>query len=175
MSRPMRDLNNSVNLSDKHLQAIGEVAVRWGELEDTLAQLVWELANLREPGAYAITTHLNERTLVDMGSSLVRLLVTGPEPDFASEIGEHLQFIINTLYPKRNAMVHSTWGHPGVPNKSEILPIKARGKIKFGPREQYSCDDIFSIASEIFDANDKLFSFVSRLRELIPTWHHIKR
>ena len=175
MGRPILDLTNGVNLSVAHRQAIGEIAVRWSELEDTIAELVWELANLRVPGAYAVTAHLSERTLVDMGKSLVDLLVTGPEPKLAAQIIEHLQFIINNLHPKRNAMIHSTWGHPGIENKSEILPIKARGKIKFGPREQYFSEDIFSIADEIYKANDKLYSFVSTIRELIPTWHHIAK
>lgn len=175
MSRPIRDLGNAVNLSDKHLQAIGEVAVRWGEIEDTLADLVWELANLRVPGAYAITAHLNERTLVNIGSSLVNLLVTGPEPKLASEIEVHLVKILEHLYPKRNAMVHSTWGHGGGTDRSTILPIKARGTLKFGPRSDYSADDIFAIAAEIVNANETLYAFVSRLRELIPTWRHIAK
>ena len=71
-------------------------------------------------------------------------------------------------------MIHSTWGY-GNENKAEILPVKARGKIKFGPREQYSAEDIFLIADEIYKANDKLYSFVSTLRELIPTWRHIAK
>ena len=174
MGRPILDLTNGVNLSVAHRQAIGEIAVRWSELEDTLAELIWELANLRLPGAYAVTAHLNESTLVNMGKSLVHLLVTGPQPKLSLEITEHLQFVINDLYPKRNAMIHSTWGY-GNENKAEILPVKARGKIKFGPREQYSAEDIFLIADEIYKANDKLYSFVSTLRELIPTWRHVAK
>lgn len=174
MGRPILDLANGVNLSVAHRQAIGEIAVRWSELEDSLAELIWELANLRLPGAYAVTAHLNERTLIDMGKSLVNLLVTGPQPALAKEVTDHLQFIVHDLYPKRNAMIHSTWGY-GNDNKAEILPIKARGKIKFGPREQFSSEDIFLIAQEIYDANDKLYSFVSTLRKLIPTWRHIAK
>ena len=97
MGRPILDLTNGVNLSVAHRQAIGEIAVRWSELEDTLAELIWELANLRLPGAYAVTAHLNESTLVNMGKSLVHLLVTGPQPKLSLEITEHLQFVINDL------------------------------------------------------------------------------
>lgn len=175
MSRPIRDLNNSANLSDKHLQAIGEVAVRWAELEGNIKEIIWDLANIRHTSALAITTHLSESNLVNIAKALVDLLVSGPQEQLADEINGHLNFIIGKLYPKRNTMVHSTWGISHEPGKTQTLPITARGVIKFGPRKDYSSDDIAAIAEEIYDANVKLYEYVSRLKQLIPTWHHIKR
>ena len=175
MGRPIADLTNAVNLSEKHLQAIGEVCVRWSELEESVHELVWELANLRSMVADAVTTHINEAMMFHIANSLVDLLVTGPEKVLAAEITDHLNFIKTRLSPARNAMVHSTWGHPGVDGKSEILPIKARGKLKIGPREAYSAEDISAIAKDMYEANEKLYGYVSKLRELIPKWNHIAK
>lgn len=170
--RPMRDLNHAVKLSDKHLQAIGEVAVRWAELEDTLSTIIWDIANLRLPGAYAITTHLNERTKIDICNSLADIIF-GSRP-LAEELRTHLNYILNTVYPKRNTVVHSTWGYSPEPEKSEILPIKARGKIKFGPRQSFSADDIFAIADEIYTANDTLYHLREQILELLKTLNNWK-
>jgi hypothetical protein len=175
MGRPIGDLNHAVGLSNEHLQAIGEVAVRWAELEDSIKEIVWDLGNLREPGAWAVTAHINERMLVDIANSLIQLLVKGPEPKLAEDMRAHLNFIIRGIYPKRNTMVHSTFGHTGTPGKTSILSIRARGTLKIGPREEFSADEIFAIASEIAAANDKLWSYISRLKELIPTWRHIAK
>lgn len=175
MSRPIGDLNNAVNLSSQHLQAIGEVAVRWAELEDSIKEIVWDLANLREPGAWAVTAHINERMLTDIARSLIDLLVKGPEPKLSEQMRDHLNFIIGEIYPKRNAMVHSTFGHSGKNGVTSILPIRARGTLKIGPREEFSADDILAIARQITEANDKLWGFVSKLKELIPTWRHLKK
>lgn len=174
MGRPIANLAHGVNLSDKHLQGIGEVAVRWAELEETLKGIIWDLANIRHTSALAVTAHINEAMLVNIARSLVDLLVTGPEPQLAEDIEVHLNYIIGDVYPKRNDMVHSTFGHPGIDGKTQILPIRARGKLKIGPRKDFSADDIFSIADEIIAANEKLYGYAARLRELIPTWHHIK-
>lgn len=175
MGRPTIDLANMVNLSDKHLQAIGEVAVRWAEVEENVKEIIWDLANLRHDSGLAITAHLSESNLVQIARALVERLVAGPEKQLAEDINGHLNFIIGKLYPKRNSMVHSTWGISHEPGKTEILPITARGTLKFGPRQDFSSDDIFAIAEEIYDANVKLYEYVSTLKRLIPTWHHIKR
>jgi hypothetical protein len=175
MSRPIGDLNHAVNLSNQHLQAIGEVAVRWAELEDSIKEIVWDLANLRQPGAWAVTAHINERMLTDIANSLIDLLVKGPEPKLSEEMRDHLNFIIREIYPKRNAMVHSTFGHSGRNGVTSILSIRARGTLKIGPREEFSADDIVAIAMEITEANEKLWGFVSKLKELIPTWRHVKK
>lgn len=174
MGRPLGNLAQGVNLTDKHLQGIGEVAVRWAELEDTIKEVVWELANIRHMSALAVTAHINENSLVNIAKSLVDLLVTGPEPQLAKDIEAHLNYIIGQVYPKRNDMVHSTFGH-GPDGKTGILPIRARGKLKFGPRKYFSSDDIFSIAQEIYAANEKLYGYVSTLRDLIPKWRHIQK
>ena len=175
MGRPIRDLANGVNLSDRHLQAIGEVAVRWAELEENIKEMVWDLANIRHTSALAVTAHVNESTLVNIAKSLVELLVTGPENKLAEEIRDHLTYIIEKVYPQRNDMVHSTFGHSGIDSKTQILPIRARGKLKIGPRRDYSADDMNAIAQEIYEANEKLYGYVLRLKELIPTWRHTKK
>jgi hypothetical protein len=174
MARPIGDLAHAVNLSDKHLQAIGEVAVRWAELEQNIKEIVSDLANMRHSSALAVTAHINESSLVNIARSLVDLLVAGPEPQLAQDIEDHLNYVIGQVYPKRNDMVHSVFGY--CPDgKTEILPVRARGKLKFGPRKAFSADDIFSIAKEIYEANEKLHGYVVRLQDLIPTWHHIKK
>jgi len=175
MSTPTRDLAHAVNLTDKHLQAIGLVAVRWAELEGNIKEIIWDLGNIRHTSALAVTAHINERMLVDIAKSLVDLLVTGPAKQLAEEITDHLNYIIGEVYPKRNDMVHSTFGHSGKEGKTQILPIRARGKLKIGPRKDFSADDIFAIAQEIYDANEKLYGYVRKLKELIPTWRHIAK
>jgi hypothetical protein len=174
MARPIGDLTHAVNLSDKHLQAIGEVAVRWAELEENIKEIVWDLANIRHMSALAVTAHISESALVNIAKSLVDLLVSGPEKQLAEDINSHLNYIIGEVYPKRNDMVHSTFGHAGN-GKTQILPIRARGKLKLGPRKEFTADDIFSIAQEIYDANVKLYEFVAKLKELIPKWRHIQK
>jgi hypothetical protein len=169
MGRPIGNLAQAVNLTEKHLQGIGEVAVRWAELEGSLKEIIWELANIRGMSALAITAHINESMLVNIARTLVDLLVTGPEKKLAEEMESHLNYIIGEIYPRRNDMVHSTFGY-AVEGKTEILPIRARGTLKFGPRKAFSADDIFAIAREIYDANDKLYGYLVRLKELVPTW-----
>jgi len=175
MGMPARDLARSVNLSDKHLQAIGTVAVRWAEMENNIEELVWDLTNMRHASALAVTTHINESMLVNIAKSLVDLLVKGPEPGLAAAITAHFDHISGGLYPQRNAMIHSTFGVSHLPGKTQILPIKARGKLKFGPRADFSAEDICALADEIYEANVQLYGYLERIRELIPTWHHIVR
>jgi hypothetical protein len=124
--------------------------------------------------ALAVTAHISESALVNIAKSLVDLLVSGPEKQLAEDINSHLNYIIGEVYPKRNDMVHSTFGHAGN-GKTQILPIRARGKLKLGPRKEFTADDIFSIAQEIYDANVKLYEFVAKLKELIPKWRHIQK
>ena len=174
MGRPIGNLAQAVNLTEKHLQGIGEVAVRWAELEGTLKEIIWELANIRHMSALAITAHINESILVNIAKALVDLLVTGPEKTLAEEMETHLNYVIGEVYPRRNDMVHSTFGY-AAEGKTEILPIRARGKLKFGPRKAFSADDIFAIAREIYDANEKLYGYLVRLKELVPTWRHIAK
>ena len=174
MARPIGDLTHAVNLSDKHLQGIGEVAVRWAELEENIKEIVWDLANIRHMSALAVTAHISESSLVNIAKSLVDLLVSGPEKQLAADINSHLNYIIGEVYPKRNDMVHSTFGHAGN-DKTQIFPIRARGKLRLGPRKEFSADDIFSIAQEIYDANVKLYEYVAKLKELIPKWSHIQK
>lgn len=124
--------------------------------------------------ALAITAHINESNLVNIAKALVDLLVSGSEQKLAEEMEFHLNRIIGEVYPKRNDMVHSTFGH-AADGKTEILPIRARGKLKIGPRRAFSADDIFAIAREIYDANEKLYGYLVRLQKLIPTWRHITK
>jgi len=146
--RPMRDLEHSVNLSSKHLEAIGAVAVRWAELEDTLSSIIWDLANLHRPMSFAVTTHLSERTRADICTTLADTVLR--PKSLAKDLKKHIEKIIKKIYQKRNAVVHSIWGYSIDEGISTILPIKARRTLKIGPREKYSSSDIFDIAEEIY-------------------------
>ena len=164
MNQP-RDLAFGWNLSAKHLQAIGEVAVRWSALEFTISWLIWEFADLPGSLGWAITAHLSERTRVDICNSLT-FEVLG-DTALTGELRTHLNFIITTVYPKRNKFVHSRWGASmSSRDKSEVQTVKARGKVTIGS-EQFTSDDILVVAKDIFDANEKLVNIRSQIRPLL--------
>src|SRR4051794_11316988 len=113
--------------------AIGLVSVYWSEVENTIARIIWELAKLRSHRGPAVTAHLNERTRADMCKALAHDIF-GWSP-LAADLDKHLTYITDKLYPRRNAVVHATWGFTPERWKSSTLPVKARGgKVKFGPR-----------------------------------------
>jgi hypothetical protein len=163
--RPLEDLEHSVNLSPEHLQAIGKVAVRWAELEDTLSSIIWDLANLDRPMSLAITTHLSERTRADICTTLADTILH--QKSLAKTLRKHIDKIITQIYPKRNAVIHSVWGYSIDEGISTILPIKARGELKIGPRIKYSSSDIFDIAEEIYSANAELYSLRCEIQEAL--------
>lgn len=163
----MSQLEYSIGLSDAHLRAIGLVAVRWSSFEKTLSNLIWEMANLRSIRGYAVTAHLSERSRVDMCNALADNIF-GSSP-LAAELNAQLSHIVNVLYPKRNKIVHSTWEYSTEAGKSAILPIKARGRVTFSPREAFSAEDIEAIAEEIEVADMELNIIRRKITELLPT------
>lgn len=89
------------------------------------------------------------------------------------ELVAQCNHVINTLYPKRNKVVHEVWGAATDPAKISVLPIKARGSVKVGPSGEFSADDIEAIAGEIEEAHYKLtklgFEISAHIRTL-PDW-----
>lgn len=163
---PKRNLSLAVGLTDDHIRAIGLVAVRWAEIEHTMSEIIWDLVDMRLPSAHAITAHLGERTRANMCNALAQAVIGTRAP--AKSLRVQLQHIIDTLYPERCKIVHSTWGASHEAGKSEILPINARGKLNMGPRLHYSADDISAIAEKIMDANTGLCAIRDEIRALLP-------
>ena len=167
MTDQPKDLALGWNLSEKHLQAIGEVAVRWSAMEFTLSSTIWDLAELSQAHGWAITTHLSERVRVDICNSLAFDLL-GEDP-LAAELRQHLNFILNQVYPKRNKFLHARWGSSiHWHHKSELQDVRARGKVIIGS-EKFTSDDIFSVAAEIYEANEKLADMRDRIRVWLST------
>lgn len=156
-----------VGLTDEHLRAIGLVAVRWSTFESELSSIIWHIANLRALRGYAVTAHLSERARVDMCNALADNTF-GWSP-VAAELRSHLNHVVSNIYPKRNAVVHATWGYSPEQGKSDTLPVKARGEIKLGPRKAYAATDIEAIAVEIEEAVAKLEAIRRKITELLPT------
>ena len=156
----------NVGLTEQHLQAIGAVAVRWGQLENTISRIIWDLIKIRLDRGFAITTHLSERARVDMLKGIAHSIF-GVRPLY-EELETHLNHIVHDIYPKRNNVVHGNWGY-GASGQPELLPIRARGPVKFGPRQEYTVDDITDIAEEIRGADETLEGISRKIAELLPT------
>jgi hypothetical protein len=159
-------LKDSVGLTDEHLKAIGLVAVNWTYIENLLSSIIWDICNLRHNRGIAITTHLSERSRKDICNALAHETFRGhPEEQ---ELKSHLQYVFDDLYPKRNKIIHASWGYSATPGTSDILPIRARGQVKIGPRESLSAEDITAIADEIEQAVNKLEQIRRKITQLLP-------
>lgn len=163
----MGGLKNSVGLNDEHLKAIGLVAVNWGFIENILSSIIWSISNLRQPRGIAITAHLSERSRKDICNALAHETFRGhPEEE---ELSGHLKYIFNDLYPKRNKLIHGSWGYSSTPDATDLFPISARGKVKIGPKESMTAEDILKIADEIEGAAIKLEAIRRKIIKLLPT------
>lgn len=158
---------NSAGLTDEHLKAIGLVAVNWSHIESTLSSIIWDIAKLRTMRGRAITTHLSEKTKGDMCLALANETFRG-HPEEA-ELKEHITMILNQLHQKRNTIIHGLWGYSSNSGASDVLPIRARGKVSVGPRKSFSPDDILEIANDIEAAALKLELIRFKICQLLPT------
>jgi hypothetical protein len=160
-------LKDRVGLNDEHLKAIGLVAVHWAFIENILSSIIWNIANLRQARGIAITTHLSERSQQDICNALAHETFRGRLEE--KELKDHLHYIFETLYPQRNKIVHATWGYSAISGASDILPIKARGKVTIGPRESLTPEAILKIAEEIEQAANDLDKIKFKIFQLLPT------
>ncbi len=160
-------LKDKVGLNDEHLKAIGLVAVHWAFIENILSSIIWSIAHLRHTRGIAITTHLSERSRQDICNALAHETFRGHPEE--KELNDHLKYIFDTLHLKRNKIVHASWGYSATSGASDILPVRARGKVKIGPRESLAPEDIMKIAEEIQDAAFKLEQIRAKISQLLPT------
>lgn len=132
----------------------------------TISRMIWRLANLRMDRGMAVTTHLSERSRIDILIGIAHSIF-GVRPLY-DELKAHLRHITDDVYPKRNEVIHGNWGY-GADGNPEILAIKARGPVKIGPRQTYSVADISSIVDQIIQADDALEELDKRIEALLPT------
>ncbi len=163
------ELAHRVGLTEAHLCAIGHACVRWAEIENTISEIIWSIADLGHMHGLAITTHLSERSRIDICNAITETTIGKSHPDLTKKLKDLLTFIEGNLYPQRNSVVHSRWGIAPTAGKSEILPIKARGKLTIGPRKEYSAQEIEDIAEKISDAADDLERIRIEIWHLLPT------
>jgi len=160
-------LKDSVGLNDEHLKAIGLVTVHWTYIENILSSIIWSMANLRHIRGLAITTHLSERNRQDICNALAHETIRGRPEE--KELKDHLRYVFQTLYLKRNKIIHATWGYSAISGTADILPVSARGQVKIGPRESLAPEDIIKIAEEIEEAVFKLDRIRFKISQLLPT------
>ncbi|NMF58361.1 hypothetical protein [Pseudanabaena yagii] len=130
-----------------HLAAIGRIVVLWTFVEHSIESLVWELANLKQPYAQSVTTHLQTLALIDMSKTLLNQHFAGTDLEERSKT--LLNRIANQLRVKRNMVVHGIWSPTGTPEKISIMQTTARGILNFKVGEEMTSNDILDIAAEI--------------------------
>jgi len=140
--------------NQNHLSAIGRVAIQWTFLEKSIETLVWDLAPLKQPKAQAVTTHVSTLLLTDIARALAHEVLAGT--GFEARLKNQLDYITNTLRPKRNSVIHGIWGPTGSAEKIALLETTARGVVKFKIGEEMSADDILILAAEIDHAHFEL-------------------
>lgn len=127
--------------------AIGLVTVQWTHVEQLVEHLVWELGNLQQPSAQAITTHIAFNQLIDMANALAAERIGGTS--LQERLKAQLNYITNQLRPIRNKMVHGVWGPSIVPGKVVLMETTARGVVKFKVGEELAPIDIRRVAADI--------------------------
>jgi hypothetical protein len=129
---------------------------------------VWELAHLKQPKAQAVTTHVSTLLLIDTARALAHEVLVGTE--FEARLKSQLDYIANTLRPRRNSVVHGIWGPTGSAEKIAPLETTARGVVKFKVGEEMTAEDILVIAAEIdqahFDLTNLAFEISSHLGQV---------
>jgi hypothetical protein len=163
----MQPIRIALGITNEHLQAIGTVAVQWSILEDYFSKIIINITNMPLHRALTITTHLNERTRMEMCTSLAHQTFRGHPPEL--ELKAHTKYIDGTLYPKRNEIIHGCWGAAPEKGKIAIMPVKARGVLKVGPVKYFTAEDIESVAAEIEEAHIKLDKIRLDIFRLLPT------
>lgn len=98
-----------------HLMSIGAVSAHWNLLDSAIALLIWEIAPLKQLRAQAVTTHLNEKMRMDILKSLAHEIF--PDHPLEIELISQINYIANTLKPKRDKIVHGVWAPCSDPAK----------------------------------------------------------
>ena len=111
-----------------HLAAIGRIVVQWTFVEHTIESLVWELADLKQPYAQAVTTHLQPNALISMAKTLINQHFAGTDLETKAK---QIFNIADNLRGKRNMVVHGIWAPTGTPEKISIIQTTARGVLNF--------------------------------------------
>jgi hypothetical protein len=110
---------------DKAAEELGLVCIYWAWLEQTLDELIIELAKLeRGDIGRSVTANADIRPKISMTKALAFL--RKPSDDWFSYALETLDLIDNNLRPRRNLFVHSGWYSP----KGVLTRITRKTKLK---------------------------------------------
>jgi hypothetical protein len=149
----MATFHSIIAPDDNHLAAIGRIVVQWTFVERSIEMLVWELADLKQPYAQAITTHLQPNALIAMAKTLINQHFAGTDLETQAK---QVFSIADNLRGKRNMVVHGIWAPTETPEKISIIQTTARGVLNFRVGEEMTSDDILDIAAEIDECHFKL-------------------
>lgn len=153
-----------LNLTPRHMEAIGHVAVIWSYLERNMEFLLWGLAGIDPENANHFTHLMSLQKRVDTikALALVKLKVT--EQKKLSDLIEN----IYELRDKRNEVVHALW----VPtfNKSDaahglkLKILKPRkmpnGTTRFVPKSfNYTAEEIKDLSVRIRQCQNDICDF----------------
>jgi hypothetical protein len=138
----------------EHIRAIGEVVVRWAQLESTLESIIWELATLEHPFGPALTAHMNAQQRLQVVKSLAneRLRDHPVLPPLLALVND----IDDCLRVRRNEVAHSQWMPSAKPGIIQTFQTTARGKVQFKVGREMSAHDIQKVAADVDGANWRL-------------------
>jgi len=132
-------------LPDWYLVEIGRVVANFALLENELSSLIHCLLGTNEDITRIITSELSFRNLIDMSASLV---IQTQTPKDVEKYKATLK-LVGDVEVKRNNIVHSLWGagFTRVATRTKHIAKRARGlQIK---REEYTLEDLQSVAIQI--------------------------
>jgi hypothetical protein len=138
----------------EHVRAIGEVVVRWAQLESSLEMLIWELAPLEHPFGHALTSHMNAQQWLQVVKSLANERLR--DHPLLSSLLALIRDIDDSVRVRRNEVAHSQWMPTGKAGVIQTFQTTARGKIQFKVGSEMSAYDILKVAADVDKANWEL-------------------
>ncbi len=151
-----------------YLSAIGEVNVRWNDLEFliTLSMILLLGQDIYDEKAYIVFAHMTFPQKLDVLGALAEQMMNKRGYSRFKKFKSHVLPLLKKAQQGRNSIIHSDWtSRSGTMVKTSI---SARGSFKFSS-EVVALKEILAVNQSIEEARMGLFDFVN------PMWTRARR
>ncbi len=151
----------SIIISDRHLRAIGLIAVIWSGIEQAMEIAICGLYSIDLNRGLVLTANIGFRSRVDLLRILAKNGAIRDKRDAAICLG--LLTRIEKAYVTRNEAVHGGWGPSPDPTKARRMSIRARGSQLRCVSEDVSAEELEASVQKIGILGADFTDLVDRL------------
>lgn len=151
------------DLTEEQMAGIGQIAIRWNQLENVYEYAIWGYANLTVEQGVSITTHMSMQARIDS----LQTYINEKFPE--SIIQKSLKILINRTSicrVGRNKIMHASWSYSGNSDSENANKLRVKKQLHFDKR-CFHVDHMYALAHEIGNISRDLFSLLEE-SNLLP-------